>query len=119
MILFLLCGVVLTLLVLIQRGRGGGLAGAFGGAGGSSAFGTKTADVFIKATAVLGGLFFVLAVVTALLMQAGPTSSPRSNPPSQGPVTPGAGGGGEKAPTEAPPVSAEAPPAPPAGGAEK
>jgi preprotein translocase subunit SecG len=69
--LFLLTAVILSLLVLIQRGRGGGLAGAFGGAGGSSAFGTKTADIFIKATAVLGGLFFVLAILTAWLMRTG------------------------------------------------
>jgi preprotein translocase subunit SecG len=75
MILFLLCGVILSLLILIQRGRGGGLAGAFGGAGGSSAFGTKTADIFVKATAVLGTIFFVLAIVTALLMQHGHATS--------------------------------------------
>ena len=42
----------LILLVLIQRGRGGGLAGAFGGMGGQSAFGTKAGDVFTKITAV-------------------------------------------------------------------
>ena len=34
--LFMIC------LILIQRGKGGGLAGAFGGVGGSSAFGTKS-----------------------------------------------------------------------------
>ena len=79
MILFLLCGVILSLLVLIQRGRGGGLAGAFGGAGGSSAFGTKTADVFIKATAVLGGIFFVLAIITALLMHSGRATHVRAD----------------------------------------
>jgi preprotein translocase subunit SecG len=37
-------------IILIQRGKGGGLAGAFGGVGGSSAFGTKTGDVFTKIT---------------------------------------------------------------------
>ncbi|MGB3087570.1 MAG: preprotein translocase subunit SecG, partial [Phycisphaerae bacterium] len=68
-VLFLLCAVILTLLVLIQRGRGGGLAGAFGGPGGHSAFGTKTADVFIKATAILGAVFFVLALLAAWLMK--------------------------------------------------
>ena len=35
--LFMIC------IILIQRGKGGGLAGAFGGAGGSSAFGTDFA----------------------------------------------------------------------------
>jgi preprotein translocase subunit SecG len=42
---FLLMGIV-----LLQRGRGGGLAGAFGGLGGQSAFGTKAGDVFTKIT---------------------------------------------------------------------
>ena len=70
MVLFLITSVILSMLVLIQRGRGGGLAGAFGGAGGSSAFGTKTADIFIKATAVLGGIFFLLAIGTAIAVIA-------------------------------------------------
>jgi preprotein translocase subunit SecG len=42
--LFLIC------VILIQRGKGGGLAGAFGGVGGSSAFGTKAGDVFTRIT---------------------------------------------------------------------
>ena len=42
--LFLIC------IVLIQRGKGGGLAGAFGGVGGSSAFGTKAGDIFTRIT---------------------------------------------------------------------
>jgi protein translocase SecG subunit len=75
---FLLCAVVLTLLVLIQRGRGGGLAGAFGGAGGSSAFGTKTADVFVKATAVLGGVLIVLSILALWFIS--PPVTPRFTP---------------------------------------
>jgi preprotein translocase subunit SecG len=35
----------LILLVLVQRGRGGGLAGALGGAGGQSAFGAAGAGI--------------------------------------------------------------------------
>ena len=90
MVLFLLTAVILSLLVLIQRGRGGGLAGAFGGAGGSSAFGTKTADIFIKATAVLGGVFFLLAIVTAYLMTIHrPTTVPAQPPEAPAPAEPG------------------------------
>ncbi|MFM7043298.1 MAG: preprotein translocase subunit SecG, partial [Planctomycetaceae bacterium] len=40
----------LVLLVLIQRGRGGGLTGALGGMGGQSAFGTKAGDIFTRIT---------------------------------------------------------------------
>ena len=35
---------------MLQRGKGGGLAGALGGMGGQSAFGTKAGDLFTKIT---------------------------------------------------------------------
>ena len=56
-------GICLLLLfvVLIQKGRGGGLSGAFGGAGGHSAFGAKTGDVFTWITVVLAGLFILVS----------------------------------------------------------
>jgi preprotein translocase subunit SecG len=48
--LMLLISLFLILLVLVQRGRGGGLTGALGGAGGQSAFGTKAGDTFTRIT---------------------------------------------------------------------
>ncbi len=42
--------IFLILLVLVQRGRGGGLTGALGGPGGQSAFGTKAGDLFTRIT---------------------------------------------------------------------
>ena len=51
-VLLVLTSLFLICLVLIQRGKGGGLAGAFGGPGGSSAFGTKAGDVFTKITII-------------------------------------------------------------------
>ena len=53
----------LMLVILIQRGRGSGLAGAFGGAGGSSAFGAKTGDVLTWATVIIAFFFLSLTVV--------------------------------------------------------
>ncbi len=53
----------LIALVLIQRGRGGGLAGAFGGAGGQSAFGTKAGDLFTRITVVVAAIWIVLCIV--------------------------------------------------------
>ena len=50
--LIILISLFLICLILIQRGKGGGLAGAFGGVGGSSAFGTKAGDTFTKITVV-------------------------------------------------------------------
>jgi preprotein translocase subunit SecG len=52
----------LMLVILIQRGRGGGLVGAFGGAGGMSAFGAKTGDVFTWITVVVAAIFVLLSV---------------------------------------------------------
>lgn len=59
--LLMLVGIFLILLVLVQRGRGGGLAGAFGGMGGQSAFGTKAGDVFTRITVVVAVLWVLLA----------------------------------------------------------
>jgi preprotein translocase subunit SecG len=53
--------VFLILLILIQKGRGGGLSGAFGGAGGNTAFGTKTGDLLTWVTSVVFGVFLLLS----------------------------------------------------------
>lgn len=63
LLIIMICG-FLMLVILIQRGRGSGLAGAFGGAGGSSAFGAKTGDVLTWATVVIA-LFFLSVTVVA------------------------------------------------------
>jgi preprotein translocase subunit SecG len=63
-ILLALSSVFLILLVLIQQGRGGGLAGAFGGMGGQSAFGTKAGDLFTKITIGVAAVWILLCVAT-------------------------------------------------------
>ncbi|MFQ5731196.1 MAG: preprotein translocase subunit SecG [Planctomycetaceae bacterium] len=67
--LLLLVGLLLMFIVLLQRGRGGGLAGAFSGLGGQSAFGTKAGDVFTKITIVMACIWVVLAGVTGYAMR--------------------------------------------------
>ncbi len=52
--------VFLVMLVLVQRGRGGGLTGALGGAGGQSAFGTKAGDLFTRITIVVAAVWITL-----------------------------------------------------------
>ena len=54
---------LLMLIVLIQRGKGGGLAGAFGGAGGSSPFGSRAADQFVKITLWLAGVWVLVIMI--------------------------------------------------------
>ena len=61
-VLMVLTSLFLICLILIQRGKGGGLAGAFGGVGGSSAFGTKAGDVFTKVTIYVAIFWFALAI---------------------------------------------------------
>src|SRR5687767_16033150 len=68
--LFILVSVFLILLILIQKGRGGGLASAFGGAGGNTAFGSKTGDVLTWATSIVFGIFLLLAIALNLIANA-------------------------------------------------
>lgn len=51
-------------LILLQRGRGGGLTGALGGAGGQSAFGAKTGDVYTRVT-IVAATVWLLTIVAA------------------------------------------------------
>jgi preprotein translocase subunit SecG len=50
-LLFLLSTFIIGI-ILLQRGKGGGLTGALGGLGGQSAFGVKAGDLFTRITAV-------------------------------------------------------------------
>src|SRR5271165_3902042 len=66
-VLFVIVCLFMILLILIQKGRGGGLSGAFGGAGGNTAFGSKTGDVLTWATSIVFGVFLLLAVLLNLV----------------------------------------------------
>jgi len=69
----LVLGLLLMLIVLIQRGKGGGLAGAFGGVGGSSPFGSRAADQFVKITLYLAAVWvlFIMIHVKAVKLDTG------------------------------------------------
>lgn len=73
MTLLMVLGIFMMLIILLQRGRGGGLAGAFGGLGGQSAFGTKAGDVFTKITIGMAVAWTILAGVSGILLRANPT----------------------------------------------
>jgi len=68
MFLLFATAVFLILLVLVQRGKGGGLAGAFGGMGGQSAFGTKAGDLFTRVTIGVAAFWIILCMVTVKVM---------------------------------------------------
>jgi len=135
-----LSSLFLILLVLIQRGRGGGLAGAFGGAGGQSAFGTKAGDVFTKITIGVAAFWILLCILALNVLGRQQSkfsaetlggSMPIENgnpgaalPPAASPSTPAAApaDGGTKAEAPADGAAAPAPAAgdvPPAADATK
>ena len=68
MLLLLATAIFLIVLVLIQRGKGGGLAGAFGGMGGQSAFGTKAGDLFTKITIGVAAFWIILCIVSVRMI---------------------------------------------------
>ena len=67
---------LLLVVVLLQQGKGGDIASAFGGSGSSqAAFGARAgATVLTRATTVLGALFIVGAMVLGIIGQSGPGS---------------------------------------------
>lgn len=62
-VLFVICSIVLILVILIQKGKGGGLSGALGGGMASGILGSKTGDFLTWLTIVLVGVFLGLAIV--------------------------------------------------------
>lgn len=94
MLVLLLLGFFLIVLILIQRGKGGGLAGALGGMGGQSAFGTKAGDLFTRITIGVAALWIVVCVVSVLVLKNYGSQiqlTTEDNPPatSEAPATPG------------------------------
>lgn len=71
----LIC-VGLIIVVLLQTGRGTGLASVFGGGGGQALFGGKGfGGVLAKATGVLAVLFMLTSITLTLLPKVGGRSS--------------------------------------------
>ena len=66
-VLVLLASVLITLIVLLQNGKGGGLASNF--VAGNQAFGVRqTTDILEKITWGLVGFIFLVSVVTAFTL---------------------------------------------------
>jgi len=83
----------LVLLVLVQRGRGGGLTGALGGPGGQSAFGTKAGDLFTRITIGVATAWILLCATAVFMLRsrALPQTGSSDRPAAKGNVVPGAG----------------------------
>jgi preprotein translocase subunit SecG len=97
--LFVINCFVLMFVILLQQGKGGDIASAFGGGSSQAAFGARSgATVLSRATTVCAVLFVVGAIVLGILGQRGPGSV--------------IGGRTQQAPASAPAVPAPAAPAP-------
>ena len=75
-----LASLFLVLLVLVQRGRGGGLAGALGGMGGQSAFGSKAGDVFTRITVVVATIWILLCCLAIACLNPQVSVPPPTQP---------------------------------------
>ena len=62
--------ILLILVILLQRGRGGGLVGALSGLGGQSAFGTKAGDTFTRITIVIAAVWVMLAGISGQVLRS-------------------------------------------------
>lgn len=69
MILFCIVCALLILMVIIQPAQGDGLAGAFGGAGSDTFFGTKAGQHINRFTLGLGVIFIFLAIAIGFLQK--------------------------------------------------
>lgn len=76
-------------LILLQKNKGAGLSGAFGGVGGHTAFGTKTGDFLTWLTVGLAGAFLLLAVVGNYVFTPAPLIKKSIETQDQGAAVPG------------------------------
>ena len=70
----IVCG-LLIVTILLQQGKGGDIASAFGGGSSQAAFGARSgATVLSRATTIAAVLFIVGALALGLMRQTGPGS---------------------------------------------
>jgi preprotein translocase subunit SecG len=117
-VLFVLVCLILILVVLMQKGRGGGLSGAFGGGMASGLLGSKTGDFLTWVTIVLVTVFLFLAVLMARYYRPPvrygrtTTGQPMTGGQTATPPAPRSEQPAPAAPSTTPPSSATPPAAP-------
>ena len=85
-VLYVIVCLVLSLVILLQQGRGGDIASAFGGSSSQAAFGARSgATLLTKATSIAAVLFMLFALTLSVLGQRG-TSSVVSGTPAPAPA---------------------------------
>jgi len=111
--LYILVCVVMQLVVLLQQGKAGDIASAFGGSSSQAAFGARTgATVLSKITAGAAVLFMLGALMLSILGQRGPGSvvsgtrapAAATKPAGQTPAPPTSSPGQQGAPAQTTPA---------------
>ena len=70
-VLFVIACVAMILVILLQAGKGQGLAGAFGGATSGAVFGGRGAATFLsRATSILAIAYMVLCLLIGILYKS-------------------------------------------------
>jgi len=121
--LYVLVCLVLSLVILLQQGRGGDIASAFGGSSSQAAFGARSgATLLTKATTVAAVLFMLFALTLSILGQRGgssvvsgtaapaPAPRPATSPAPAGSTAPSTAA---TTPATTPPATTTPAPAPP------
>jgi preprotein translocase subunit SecG len=107
--LYVLTCMVLMLVILLQQGKGGDIANAFGGGSSQAAFGARSgATVLSRATTVCAVLFVVGALMLGIIGQRGPGSVIGGRAPQRAPA-PATPAAPAPAPTPAPAPPVETP----------
>jgi preprotein translocase subunit SecG len=115
--LYVVTCLILMLVVLIQQGKAGDLASAFGGGSSQAAFGARAgATLLTKVTWVCAGLFVVFALALSVIGQRGPGSVlgsvalPKPAATQPAPATPAPATPAQGAPAQSPSTPAPAQP---------
>ncbi len=83
-VIYVLVCLVLMLVILLQQGKGGDIASAFGGGTSQAAFGARSgATVLSRATTIAAVLFILGAVALGIIGQRGPGSVVGGRAPQQ------------------------------------
>ena len=110
--IYVLTCMVLMLVILLQQGKGGDIANAFGGGSSQAAFGARSgATVLSRATTICAALFVLGALFLGIVGQRGPGSVIGGRVPAPAQQTPAAPAVPAPA-TPAPATPAPATPAP-------
>ena len=116
--LYILVCLLLIVTILLQQGKGGDIANAFGGGSSQAVFGARAgATLLTRATSVLAAMFVIVAMALTVWGQRGPGSVVGGipAPPEPAPAASTPAPAAASTPGTSTPAPAAAPSTPPAG----